>query len=89
MIQLDNRRKVLILIASVVLIIIFIFIFIFIKNNKNNKLIGNSVTNNQQNTSSPRIMTESEKIERVGIVPSQDAEVVTDSNGLYVYKIKK
>ncbi|MEI6835981.1 MAG: hypothetical protein WCK59_04050 [Candidatus Falkowbacteria bacterium] len=85
MIQLDNKKKGIIL-ALIILLIITVFFFFWgiRKNISNNLPLGG-----QKNTFQPRAMTESEKITKVGIDPSQKAEVVNDQNGLYIYRIKK
>jgi len=85
MIQLDNKKKGIILALIILLIITLLLFFWGIKKNYSN----NSLAGNKKNTFQPRVMTESEKITKVGIDPSQQAEVVNDQNGLYIYRIKK
>ena len=85
MIQLDNKKKGIIL-ALIILLIITLFFF-FWGTRKN--LTSNFQNGGQKNTFQPRAMTDSEKITKVGIDPSQKAEVVNDQNGLYIYRIKK
>lgn len=87
MIQLNRKEKIIILVI-VVLLLLGLFFLLFIRNDQTKSNIK-IVDNNQTNTLPIRIMTESEKTDKVGIDPSQEAEVVNDKNGLYVYKIKK
>lgn len=87
MIQLNHKEKIIILVI-VVLLLLGLFFLLFIKNDQT-KIDIKTVDNIQTNTLPARIMTESEKTDKVGIDPSQEAEVVNDSNGLYIYKIKK
>lgn len=87
MIQLNRKEKIIILVI-VVLLLLGLFFLLFIKNDQT-KIDIKTIDNIQANTLPVRIMTESEKTDKVGIDPSQEAEVVNDSNGLYIYKIKK
>jgi len=87
MIQLNSKKKIIILVIAVLLLLGLFFIL----SNKNNqgKINIETLNNPQANILPSRIMTESEKTDKVGIDPSQTAEVVNDSNGLYIYRIKK
>lgn len=87
MIQLDNRKKI--IIGVIIFLIIFISVFLIIKNNKSNKIVGQSNKTTTTEVRQPRVMTQEEKINVVGIDPTQDAEVLNDQNGLYIYRIKK
>lgn len=89
MIQLDNKKKIIILGATVAIVIIAIIFLLVIKNKKpvagtpvNN---GQTVTNTVQTT---RDMTRQEKIDH-HIDPNQAVEVIKDQDGLYLYRIKK
>ena len=88
MIQLDNRKKIIIISVSILVIIIAIIILLVIKN-KSNSIIGNILNNNQVKTRQPRIMTKDEKINSAGIDPTQAAEVVNDQDSNYIYRLKK
>lgn len=87
MIQLNRKKKIIILVIAV-LLLLSLFFLLFIKKDQT-KIDIKTVDNVQVNTLPARIMTESEKTDKVGIDPSQTAEVVNDSNGLYIYRIKK
>ncbi len=80
MLQLSKNKKILIL-----LIILFLLIFIFVLLIKKQ---NNGVNIPDQTTSATREMTEIEKSMVVGIDPSQEAEVLNESDGLYIYRIK-
>lgn len=87
MIQLNGKRKIIIGVA--ILIIISVIVLLVVKNNQNKKTVK-PITNNQTTeTNKPRVMTQDEKINVVGIDPAQEAEVLNDQNGLYIYRIKK
>jgi len=88
MIQLDNRKKIIIGII-IFLIVVLIGILLVLKNKQNNKII-NPVTNiKTTEIKKTRLMTQDEKANVVGIDPTQQAEVLNDQNGMYVYRIKK
>jgi len=85
MIQLSNRKKIIILLSIVLVIIILAVVLIFTKNKSTIKNIPVS----PHATSTPvRAMTRDEKI-KVHISPNQEAEVVNEQNGLYIYRLKK
>lgn len=91
MIQLNSRNKIIISVA-ILLIVILISVWLIIKNYSNKNIINQSGT--KATTSSvvkpePRIMTNEEKTDIVGIDPSQDVEVLNDQDGIYAYRIKK
>lgn len=85
MIQLSSRKKLIILVSVIVVIIILIIVAV-VNNNKETTVapITDTVTSTQPVV---RDMTREEKIE-VGISPNQEAEVVNDQNGLFIYKLK-
>lgn len=88
MIQLSNKNKILLLAGVIVLIIFLILLFLGIKKAPIEKNMP--VTKNEAlNSVTERPMTESEKINKVGIDPSQEAEVLKDKDGLYIYRLKK
>ncbi len=89
MIQLSNRKKIIIALSIVLIIIIFIIVFVSLKNDSTTKPLSNddeSEVISEINTA--REMTEEEKIKLL-ISPSQEAEVVNEKNGIYIYRIKK
>lgn len=89
MIQLDQRKKIIIMISLAVLIIVVAILFI-VKNSQNNKIIANPGPGNTTETKrQPREMTQDEKINVVGIDSNTEAEVLNDQDGLYIYRIKK
>jgi uncharacterized protein YpmB len=88
MIQLDNRKKIIIGII-IFLIVVLVSVLLILKNKQNNKII-NPVTNTKTaEVKKTRLMTQDEKVNVVGINPTQQAEVLNDQNGMYVYRIKK
>jgi len=90
MIQLDSRKKIIIGSAIIILVIVLISVLLISKNNQKTKII-NQTTNNQSITTKPqpRVMTQDEKTNIVGIDPTQQAEVLNDQDGIYAYRIKK
>lgn len=89
MIQLDNKKKIFILVAVILIIIALIFILSGLKKSKiNNQIATTTPINNQVNVLPPRIMTKEEKV-KVRISPSQNAEVINDRDGWYIYRLKK
>ena len=87
MIQLDRKKKIIILSILVLFIVVLGFYIYF--NKSQNKSNPENVINTSTNTLPVvRDMTETEKTDKVGIDPVQEAEVVNDSNGLYIYRIK-
>jgi hypothetical protein len=87
MIQLDSRKKIIIISGAVLLIIVVIVVLLVIKNKQNNILIND--LNEPIKTRQPRLMTEKEKVETVGIDPTQETELVNDQSGNYIYRLKK
>lgn len=89
MIQLDNKKKIIILGAIVAIVAIAIIFLLVIKNKMSVTNIpvnnGQTVTTTIQTT---RDMTRQEKIDH-HIDPNQAAEVIKDQDGLYLYRIKK
>lgn len=89
MIQLDNKKKIIILGATVAIVVIAIIFLLVIKNKESVTDIpinnGKTVT-----TTIPTVrdMTRQEKIDH-HIDPNQAAEVINDQDGLYLYRIKK
>jgi LPS O-antigen subunit length determinant protein (WzzB/FepE family) len=88
MIQLDNRKKIIVG-AIIFLIIILISVLVIVKNKNSNKIVSQPTSIQTTEVRQPRLMTQEEKVNVVGIDPSQDAEVLNDQNGLYIYRIKK
>lgn len=90
MIQLDNRKKIIIG-AIIFLIVVLISVLLIIKNKQTNKIISPVTTTTKTTTTKPqpRVMTQDEKVNAVGIDPTQQAEVLNDQNGIYAYTIKK
>lgn len=86
MIQLSSRKKLIILVSIISIIVILIIIMVVTKDKETTVTpVVNTVTSTQPIV---RDMTREEKI-KVGISPTQEAEVVNDQNGLFIYKIKK
>ena len=75
------------------LLLIIIVLLFLLTGKKDKKVDDNSNKPVPQNNSiqNPpiRIMTAEEKTDTVGIDPNQEAEVVNDQGGLYIYRIKK
>ena len=90
MIQLDNKKKIIIG-AIIFLVVVMIVVLLTIKNNQTNKITSQVITTSKTTTAKPqpRVMTQDEKANVVGINPTQQAEVINDQNGLYIYRIKK
>ena len=89
MIQLDNKKKIIIGIRIIVIVIAIIFV-VLNKKNKAGVQTPNTVPSNTEIQKMPiRIMTDEEKTDKVGISPNQNAEVLNDQNGLYIYRITK
>ncbi len=91
MIQLDSRKKIIIS-AAILLIVVLIGVWLIVKNNQNKNITnkpGVKATTSTVVKPEPRVMTDEEKTNIVGIDPSQEAEVLNDQDGLYIYRIKK
>lgn len=85
MIQLNSRKKIIIFTFIVLALSISIVILVI----KNQKVTTKQPTvNNKENVVQVRDMTRDEKID-VGISPDQEAEVVNDQGGLFIYRLKK
>jgi len=91
MIQLDSRKKIIIS-ATILFLVVLIGAWLFFKNHQNKNVVIKPIikaTTSVLAKPEPRVMTKDEKTNVVGIDPSQEAEVLNDQNGLYVYRIKK
>lgn len=88
MIQLDNKKKIILIGAFIVVIFILFFSWRFVVKNKGNNQSTILSTIDSSNTLPVRSMTEKEKV-KVNIEASQNAEVVNDQNGFFVYQLKK
>lgn len=89
MIQLDNKKKIFIILAAIIVVALLIFILSRVKNNKNIIEPDVLVIGDTQTKGLPtRLMTEEEKIYKVGIDPAQEVEVLKDQDGLYNYRLK-
>lgn len=85
MIQLSGKNKVLVI--SLGLIFLVIIIFLVINLNKKGSNLENGENTIIANGEITREMSEEERTEKAGIV--EEAEVVNEQDGLYIYKIKK
>jgi len=88
MIQLDNKKKIILLAAFILIILILFFSWRFVVKNKGNNQTAIPSTTDSFNTLPARSMTNQEKT-KVNLEASQNAEVVNDQNGFFVYKLKK
>ncbi len=85
MIQLNSRKKI--IIFTIVILAISVSVIVLVL--KNRKDISQPpIVNNKENVVQVRDMTRDEKID-VGISPDQEAEVVNDQGGLFIYRLKK
>lgn len=85
MIQLSGKNKVLIISLGLIFLVIIIFLVINLNKKESNLEKGeNTIMANGDIT---REMSEEERTEKAGIV--EEAEVVNEQDGLYIYKIKK
>ena len=86
MMQFKNKKVIIILVTSLLLLGIIIF-FLVAKTTPSNKMENiNTVTKTTINQK--RMMTDAEK-ETVGIPKNQEAEVLNDETGFFIYNVIK
>ena len=81
MLQLSQNKKI--VISALFALIMFSAFILLVKKDSNFKQ-----STDETGDVNYRLMTELEKTSIVGIDPVQEAEIINDKDGLYIYRIK-